>query len=153
FDATALADLTPMIVGVIMDVVLHSLIGHIVPIIGVVITGLLWKSRYEKIKQTIRDELTKALSGQMRQAVRKASIEIKDQIDASIGGLRKRITENIDEQIAGIDASLKSIRDQKSSAQFSADTVRQRLDGLCVAIEETISRVQHAMSSLIQHAD
>lgn len=141
-----LADLTPLLVGIAADILVHAAIGHLVPLLGMIVSGWMMKGRLRKRKEKIRAEIASGIGNEMRKLANQCSHQLEEQGQQQFDEFRERVTGVIDEQISLFDATLKEILDSKRNAEESADDVRTRLEFVRTEVDDGVKEICRRMA-------
>jgi GTPase SAR1 family protein len=146
-----LGDMSILIGSIVGDIVL-DLTFHATGALWLPILGILWAAmrtiwREITVRQQIKDKIVEGLRGKLPQVVEKRAMEIRQAIKKDFENLKQKITDEMDDEIAAVDASIQAILDRKRSSEYSADQERQRLEKARASIVTATTRLLEACAS------
>lgn len=125
-------DLSPLLAGVLVDVMahitFHTTLNTVLPGIGLLISAALMLWRSDKIDKNTRESMAKAIRDGMPQLRISLHGTIRGQIREAFTRVAAGINKGIEQQILVLDASLRDMIEQKKQKQFDADSQKAILE-------------------------
>jgi hypothetical protein len=144
----AFGDMSWVVGSIALDVaaeVLLHMASVWIPIVGVVITLVRLACRELTLRSQLKEKIVVALREGLAMANLNEATKIRGRIRDGFDGLKEKVSGNIDEEIALIDASMQAIIDRKKNREFSAQEERQRLDKARQTIAATVEQLVGAL--------
>lgn len=135
-------DLGPIIATVISDIVFHAAVGHLVPVVGFIVSGLLMLWRREKNKDKLRKAIVAGLSDQKDRYVMNGEETIRQQLNHKFEEIREPVVTSIEREVGVIQASLNSLLEKHTSAKFDAKEEQRLMRDFREASEKLIHRAE-----------
>jgi biotin-(acetyl-CoA carboxylase) ligase len=98
-----------------------------------------------KLRSEFKANLASKLQTRISELESSQAAKIRQKIKEMFTNLKERVTGNINDEIALIDASLQSILERKRQGELHAEREQQRLGDARTRINLTVARIEAAM--------
>jgi GTPase SAR1 family protein len=134
-----------IVAEIVAEVVFHAVAATVTLGISAIYSVIRMGMREIQMRKQLTESIVKAIRDGIKDIGAKYSGEIRKSITEGFKGLQDSIGGNIAQEIDLIEASLQTIIDQKSEAEFSAQSLRERLEW----VKAEITACNHRMITLL----
>ena len=134
-----------MVAGIVADVVAHLTLA-LIPIVGLLVTAFRLVWREGKIRKEMKEKIIEGLRQELRKLEHSKTADIREQVRKDVGNLKGKIDGNISEEIALIDASLRSIIERKQEKEYSAKREQLRLQQARDSVAACAQKIEAAVT-------
>lgn len=134
-------DLAPLMATVLVDVLAHMAL-NILPGIGLLISGILMFVRWKRVREKLRSQVLEGIRSKMPEFRLSQHEAIREAVSQQFRKLRNQIVRKIEDDIALIDGSIKTLIIHKERHQTSTKPRLEQLDALMAAAETELKKIE-----------